>query len=145
MECKHLSWTLRYNNNYFIIASRAYLQQSPTCSRVNNLVYICKDITPWSSGAYHVLLTGEVSVNGSDTLRNVCILQFICVFTHCWRATGIATAPESSFLVTVKHSSVGNPRGRCDAYSSKFSLSKKPRFIEPVGDEGHVKVVGEGV
>ena len=34
----------------FIIASWAYLQQSPTCTRVNNLVYICKDITPWPSG-----------------------------------------------------------------------------------------------
>jgi hypothetical protein len=28
---------------------------------------------------------------------------------------------------------VGNPRGRYDEHSSKFSLSKKPRFIEPVG------------
>ena len=62
-----------YYNNHFIIASWAYLQQSPTCTRVNNLVYICKDITPWPSGAYHVLLMGEVLVNGSDTLRNVCI------------------------------------------------------------------------
>ncbi len=43
-----------YYNNHFIIASWAYLQQSPTCTRVNNLVYICKDITPWPSGAYHV-------------------------------------------------------------------------------------------
>jgi hypothetical protein len=25
------------------------------------------------------------------------------------------------------------PRGRYDEHSSKFSLSKKPRFIEPVG------------
>jgi hypothetical protein len=28
---------------------------------------------------------------------------------------------------------VGNPRGRYDEHSSKFSLIKKPRFIEPVG------------
>jgi hypothetical protein len=28
---------------------------------------------------------------------------------------------------------LGTPRGRYDEYSSKFSLSKKPRFIEPVG------------
>jgi hypothetical protein len=40
---------------------------------------------------------------------------------------------------------LGTPRGRCDAYSSKFSLSKKPRFIEPVGVKDHVKVVGDGV
>jgi hypothetical protein len=28
---------------------------------------------------------------------------------------------------------LGTPRGRYDEYSSKFSLSKKPRFIDPVG------------
>jgi hypothetical protein len=28
---------------------------------------------------------------------------------------------------------LGTPRGRYDEHSSKFSLSKKPRFIEPVG------------
>jgi hypothetical protein len=27
----------------------------------------------------------------------------------------------------------GTPRGKYDEHSSKFSLSKKPRFIEPVG------------
>src|SRR3954470_22085374 len=41
-----LAWNINfimnknYNNNIFIIASRAYFQQSPTCTRVNNLVYI---------------------------------------------------------------------------------------------------------
>ena len=34
---------------------------------------------------------------------------------------------------------LGTPRGRCDAYSGKFSLSKKPRFIEPVGAKKHVE------
>ena len=33
----------------FIIASWAYLQQSPTCTRVNNLVYIFSDLTPMAS------------------------------------------------------------------------------------------------
>jgi hypothetical protein len=28
---------------------------------------------------------------------------------------------------------LGTPRGRYDEHSSKFSLSKKPRFIDPVG------------
>jgi hypothetical protein len=36
---------------------------------------------------------------------------------------------------------LGTPRGRYDEHNSKFSLSKKPRFIEPVGksqtSEGH--------
>ena len=47
------------NNNHFIIASRAYLLQSPTCTRVNNLVYICKDITPWPSGALSCFAHGR--------------------------------------------------------------------------------------
>jgi hypothetical protein len=28
---------------------------------------------------------------------------------------------------------LGTPRGRYDEYSSKFFLSKKPRFVDPVG------------
>ncbi|KAK1613582.1 hypothetical protein QYE76_019099 [Lolium multiflorum] len=40
-----------------------------------------------------------------------CFVSFMEAYIGlCWRATGIATAPESSFLVTVKHSSVGNPK-----------------------------------
>ena len=34
--------------NHFIIASWAYSQQSPTCTRVNNLVYIFSIQHPWS-------------------------------------------------------------------------------------------------
>ena len=40
--------------NHFIIASRAYSQQSPTCTRVNNLVYIFSIQHPWSLSADHV-------------------------------------------------------------------------------------------
>ena len=40
MNNRQLSWTRTYNNNHFIIASRAYFQQSPTCTRVSNLVHI---------------------------------------------------------------------------------------------------------
>jgi hypothetical protein len=32
---------MEYDNNHFIIASRAYSLQSPTCTRVNNLVDAC--------------------------------------------------------------------------------------------------------
>jgi hypothetical protein len=32
---------MEYDNNHFIIASRAYSLQSPTCTRVNNLVDTC--------------------------------------------------------------------------------------------------------
>jgi hypothetical protein len=28
---------------------------------------------------------------------------------------------------------LGTPRGRYDEHSSNFSLSKKPRFVDPVG------------
>jgi hypothetical protein len=28
---------------------------------------------------------------------------------------------------------LGTPRGRYDEHSSKFSLGKKPRFVDPVG------------
>ena len=33
-------------NNNFIIASRAYFLQSPTCTRVNNLDYTVMILTP---------------------------------------------------------------------------------------------------
>jgi hypothetical protein len=42
-----LAWNINiimnkeYDNNNIIIASRAYFLQSPTCTRVNNLVNIC--------------------------------------------------------------------------------------------------------
>ena len=36
---------MEYDNNHFIIASRAYSLQSPTCTRVNNLVDICASNT----------------------------------------------------------------------------------------------------
>ena len=40
--------------NHFIIASRAYSQQSPTCTRVNNLVYIFSIQHSWSLSVDHV-------------------------------------------------------------------------------------------
>ena len=52
MDNKRLSWTRKYNNNLFIIASRAYFLQSPTCTRVNNLVHI----TMW------LTLTGHITM-----------------------------------------------------------------------------------
>jgi hypothetical protein len=35
--------------------------------------------------------------------------------------------------VDVDDRPVGNPKRRCDDDINKYSLSKKPRFIEPVG------------
>ena len=57
-----IAWRINYYHkhemliNYFIIASRAYSQQSPTCTRVNNLVYIFSIQHPWSLSADHVCL-----------------------------------------------------------------------------------------
>src|SRR5215216_2980984 len=45
MNNKHLSCIKEINNN-FIIASRAYFLQSPTCTRVNNLDYNVMILTP---------------------------------------------------------------------------------------------------
>src|SRR5215216_7391229 len=44
MNNKHLSSIKEINNN-FIIASRAYFLQSPTCTRVSNLDYIVMILT----------------------------------------------------------------------------------------------------
>jgi hypothetical protein len=42
-----------------------------------------------------------------------------------------ATAPENLLLVAGRITTqLGTPRGRYDEYSSKFSISKKPRYIE---------------
>ena len=52
MDNKRLSWTRKYNNNQFIIASRAYFQQPPTCTRVNNLVHIAM----WFNTNIHICI-----------------------------------------------------------------------------------------
>jgi len=78
--------------------------------------------------------------------------QKIC----CWRKfdEGIycgvayispATAPENILDACNVTRQLGTPRGRYDECSSKFSLSMKPRFIEPVGKRGCFEGVGEGV
>jgi hypothetical protein len=42
-----------------------------------------------------------------------------------------ATAPENWLDAGRMTTQLGTPRGRYDEYSSKFSLSKKPRFVSP--------------
>jgi hypothetical protein len=44
-----------------------------------------------------------------------------------------ATAPEKVLDAGRITTQLGTPRGRYDEHSSKSSLSKKLRFIEPVG------------
>ena len=74
MNNKHLSWYKEINNN-FIIASRAYFLQSPTCTRVNNLDYIVMILTPMESWCWSFFARERGLVNGSATFRSVCILQ----------------------------------------------------------------------
>ena len=111
MNKRLLSWTKKYNNITFIIASRAYFQQSPTCTRVNNLVHITMwltltgHITMWPSSKeftsviklVHIimwlrlnefwglimLLVREVVVNGSEPFRSVCALQISMSSPRC--------------------------------------------------------------
>jgi hypothetical protein len=47
-----------------------------------------------------------------------------------WGSAGM-TAFAACGGVDVNHRPVGTPRERYDEYSSKFSLSKKPRFVSP--------------
>jgi hypothetical protein len=44
-----------------------------------------------------------------------------------------ATAPEKLLDGVKMTDQLGTPRGRYDEHSTKYSLSMKPRFIEPVG------------
>jgi hypothetical protein len=46
------------------------------------------------------------------------------------RKRGTISSENSCGQITTQ---LGTPRGRYDEHSSKFSLNKKPRFIEPVG------------
>jgi hypothetical protein len=44
-----------------------------------------------------------------------------------------ATAPEildGAELMMIITGQLGTPRGRCDEHNSKFSLSKKPRYVK---------------
>ena len=64
--------------NHFIIASRAYSQQSPTCTRVNNLVYIFSIQHSWcltlmESQCWSCLLVEEV-------MSVSCTIQFFMFF-----------------------------------------------------------------
>ena len=62
----------KYDNNNIIIASMAYFQQSPTCTRVNNLVNF-KHLTPMAFQCYSYALHVENFISGSDMFRSVCI------------------------------------------------------------------------
>ena len=74
MNNKHLSWYKEINNN-FIIASRAYFLQSPTCTRVNNLDYIVMLLTPMEPWCWSCFARERGLVNGSAIFRSVCILE----------------------------------------------------------------------
>jgi hypothetical protein len=73
-----LAWNIniimnkKYDNNNIIIASRAYFLQSPTCTRVNNLV-ILVPLTPMAFRCYSYALHVVNLINESDTFGSVCV------------------------------------------------------------------------
>jgi len=70
---------MEYDNNHFIIASRAYSLQSPTCTRVNNLVDTCV----YNTYGFHVLSVRVAVVNLiaiSDTFSSVCICMSLRLY-----------------------------------------------------------------
>ena len=75
--------------NHFIIASRAYSQQSPTCTRVNNLVYIFSIQHSWcltlmESQCWSCLLVEEV-------LSVLCTIQFFMSFAKLWLSPNLTS------------------------------------------------------
>ena len=101
----------KYNNNLFIIASRAYFQQSPTCTRVNNLVHITMWLTLNEFWFDHVMLVREVISQRVWTFQNRVLYEYLC---HLVDATTrylepfqiIALLYESSLLLRVIRISV---------------------------------------
>ena len=83
MNNKHLSWNKEINNN-FIIASRAYFLQSPTCTRVINLDYIVLIVTPMGLWCWSCFARGRGLVNGSATFRSVCMFQISMSPSDTW-------------------------------------------------------------
>ena len=69
---------MKYDNNNFIIASRAYFQQSPTCTRVNNLVYI------WYKSNTHGLLVLIMFCSWKNLSQRVCHIQIRMYFANLY-------------------------------------------------------------
>jgi hypothetical protein len=82
-----LAWNIniimnkKYDNNNIIIASRAYFLQTPTCTRVNNLVNTCAFNT-YGILVLFIRFTRGKLLYGADTFRSVCICIFFCVSMH---------------------------------------------------------------
>ena len=69
---------MKYDNNNFIIASRAYFQQSPTCTRVNNLVYI------WYKSNTHGLLVLIMFCSWKSLSQRVRYIQIRMYFINLY-------------------------------------------------------------
>jgi hypothetical protein len=80
-----------------------------------------------ASSADGITVGSYLYVVGMIFLMFIMSLQRFGVVMREWVMRAINTRP------------LGTPRGRCDADSSKFSLRKKPRFIEPGGAKKHVE------
>ena len=133
MNNKHLSWNKEINNN-FIIASRAYFlqyfQQSPTCTRVNNLVHIAMWLTltchiaMWPTSKeftsviklVHIIMwfrlnefwglimfcLREVLVNGSAIFRSVCTSQISMSYCECCFHAPLGAIPNGCSTIRIR-------------------------------------------
>src|SRR3989337_1244169 len=107
MDNKGLSRTRKYNNNHFIIASRAYFQQSPTCTRVNNLVLHGNE-----SNTHRVLVL-IMFCSWKRFSQRICNIQIRMYFTHIYvsilnvMTNGVEAALDVLGLL-VKHGLLGN-------------------------------------
>ena len=84
--------------NNFIIASRAYFQQSPTCTRVNNLVNICSNLTPMAFWRWSCFARGR-GLSKDLTLQVYLYLHLCASLILQW--VGITHSPMRWFSILV--------------------------------------------
>jgi hypothetical protein len=65
--------------------------------------------------------------------------EVFIVYLSCHFDVGLFHVIGQEVLMWADTTQLGTPRGRYDEHSSTFSLSKKPRFIKPVGKSQYFK------
>ena len=131
MNNRQLSLTKKYNNNHFIISSRAYFQHSPTCTRVNNLIHIAMWLTlighiaMWPTSKeftsvgklVHIIMWLRLNefwglimfslwerflVNGSEPFRFVCALQISMSSPRCSYHALLGAIPNGCSTIRIR-------------------------------------------
>jgi hypothetical protein len=77
---------------------------------------------------------GAWSENLDPAKTFVCLLASI---TICLLVLRVSHFDYAWLLARSLDYQLGTPRGRYDEHNNKFSLSKKPRFNQPVGERNH--------